>query len=310
MKNNIRQQESLKPFIQRLDESKFTQDQILILCSSTDNGVIKNSGRNGARFAPKALIHALEKLNNHSLENNKHVIYTQEVSNDEAEKKHFEKAQDSEAELIMKYHNKLKPRLNIHLGGGHDHIYPYLCALELNPEIEEIFVLNIDAHCDTRVAPNHHSGTPFRDFAQKTEKKFQLIQYGIQDYSNSPSTLSQLPNANVEYLYISQLLNENESFQPEILEQLFFKLKITNKTKSAFVLSLDCDAIDGSQMPAVSCVNPNGISMNHLSNLISFIQTKKFKNLHFGVYEFNPVYDSLSNLGSKSIATLLYQVIK
>ena len=53
----------------------------------------------------------------------------------------------------------------IHLGGGHDHIYPLLRAL--SAQNDRITVINIDAHLDTRTDDLPHSGTPFRQFARE-----------------------------------------------------------------------------------------------------------------------------------------------
>jgi formiminoglutamase len=50
----------------------------------------------------------------------------------------------------------------IHLGGGHDHVYPLLKAIET--KYKKIIILNIDPHCDTRESEHNHSGTPFRQF--------------------------------------------------------------------------------------------------------------------------------------------------
>ena len=65
-------------------------------------------------------------------------------------------------------------------------------------------------------------------------------------------------------------------------------------------------------MPAVSAVNPWGISLNQLLEILAatkeILTEKKAANCYWGIYEFNPVFDNTSAVGAKTLATFLYQL--
>ena len=62
-------------------------------------------------------------------------------------------------------------------------------------------------------------------------------------------------------------------------------------------------------MSAVSAVNPAGVQLKEVELIISKIKTK-IKETEckacFGIYEYNPIYDDLSNKGAKVISHLIY----
>lgn len=302
MKN--RQLESFSPLINKVDSSLPYSN--LILSSPTDIGVRRNGGRNGARFAPKAIINVLKKLNRHDFNNQ--IDYVQ-VTNQKEEELNFKQAQKKSAHKIKGElaNNQLK-RI-VHIGGGHDHALPLLMAIESDPQIENILILNIDAHCDTRVDEIQHSGTPFRDFDKIAAKPFHLIQYGIHSFANSSSTMSPLKQGTMEIHTLDKILSSHSTSLTSILEiSKNCPFKVTNKT--AIFFSLDCDAISGEQMKAVSAVNPMGLPISKVNELLSSIEQFNGNKLFFGIYEYNPVYEDLSQLGSRGLANLIYNFLR
>ncbi len=299
MKN--RSKESLAPLFEELKDDNSPLN--LVLLAPTDIGVRRNLGRNGARFAPKALTNQLKKLNNHEIT---HSFRISNVTDQESELMDFNLAQVNEAknihrELVNNKINKL-----IHIGGGHDHVYPFLMGLEKSANYSNIVIINVDAHCDTRIDTLSHSGTPFRDYSNNSKIDFHLIQLGIQDFANSDSTLSKLNQGTVEYLYQNRLREMTHNFTKQI--DLFKNVPFEISNKSLILLSLDCDGLDGSTMQAVSAVNPNGIPPYYLLELINYL--KKYNNLAFGIYEFNPVYEASGLLSTKVITSLIYEYLK
>lgn len=287
------------------DENKVNSNDYLILCSPSDIGVRRNLGRNGARFAPKSILSYLQKLNKHG---DKNTFTAIEVTDQITEKNNFQLAQ---AQSAKKIHSLIKSHNNpitIHIGGGHDHIYPLLKAIKETNQYKNIVILNIDAHCDTRTDEIPHSGTPFRNFDNEAPSHCSLFQYGINYYSNSVSTLTKLENIKDEKYFYAELIQETESFT-KIPQSLINNIEVLVTKETALIFSLDCDAICGHEMQAVSAINPTGIPLLHIKQLLQKILHLNAASTFIGIYELNPVFDNISGLAAKKISTLLYECL-
>jgi len=271
----------------------FTDDlelaKICILKSSTDIGVRRNLGRAGSRFSPKSIVNILKKMTNTDFTDSHFIEY--EVSNEQSEAKNFEDAQLLESSKIQKHIGKFNKY--IHIGGGHDHVFPMLKSIIETLKQKELYIINIDAHLDTRVDMQRHSGTPFRDIDKLKPKSAYLYQYGIHNFSNSHKTKTELSHI-------------NQKVFPKGDKRFFDEISKIPKDSFVF-LSLDADALDSSQMQAVSAVNPNGVELEQMRDIIELV--KEFKESMFGVYEYNPIYDDLSQKGAKNICSLIYQYL-
>lgn len=299
MKNNRRYLESMAPLI---DETFHPDQQVLWLSSPSDVGVRRNKGRNGARYAPLNILNCFKKLNNQG-PFDQHLINHQIVSSQEEEKKDFHNSQLTSSNkiyrLIKQSQTSSQVSKIIHIGGGHDHAYPLLMALE-DFGIEEVVILNCDAHLDTRVDNIRHSGTPFRDFTNDTLIKVNLLQYGIHNYANSLSTMSKLKNCDMQI-----------TFRENCTETINLPNTINwNNPKLAIFFSLDTDALDGPLFEGVSAVNHNGLSLDLTSKVMENIFSNSKSALKiFGIYEYNPIYDNLSQKGARALSSLIYQFI-
>lgn len=304
MKNTSSNSELLGPLM--FDSYDPKSDYLAnILCSPSDVGVMRNRGRNGSRYAPEAIINRLKKLNNHFNQDQK--IYLKNVTSFDQELKNLEHSRE---EAIKKIGELTHPKKTIHLGGGHDQIFPLLMALDKSSEFSKILIINIDAHCDTRVSNAPNSGTPFRDYDLCGSKTYHLIQYGIQDYSNSKTTLTKLARCTEEKHFIEEVARNSSNFS-KIDRQLFKNIPFEVDKDTAVIFSLDCDGIDGSNMKAVSAINPNGLPARFVAMLSehfndSFPDSKKF----YGFYEFNPVYEDTSLYSTKVVCSLIYDILK
>ena len=159
-------------------------------------------------------------------------------------------------------------------------------------------IINIDAHLDTRTDNLPHSGTPFRQASQMwTQGRFRLFQVGIHDYANAKSNYEKLPNGQMK------VFNENDwGVVAGKIE------KLINTEDEIIVLSLDADALSASIMEGVSAVNPNGLTLKFMQSCLKSYQNwMEGKKQYFGIYEYNPVYDNLSQKGAKAIASLVHQ---
>ena len=193
----------------------------------------------------------------------------------------------------------------IHLGGGHDHVYPLLVAVEKAYPEKKLNIINIDAHLDTRSDQLHHSGTPFRRFDQKTDKPFNLNQVAIQSESNTQENYEDLKNGTMTIYPVPEFdLNSNE--------QLFDVFSKSMKTSADYlnILSIDLDVCDSSDFRSCSAVNPCGLKNTQIDHLISLYQKSIKHHGIYGFYEYNPLYDDKSNSDGKKIAWKLNQIIK
>ncbi len=277
----------------------YSPKDVIFLKSSTDVGVQRNGGRNGARYAPQSLLSYLKKLNKlpHI---NKLTFCECEVASEIEETSNFEVAQKLESKRISDILNASPKSFLCHIGGGHDHIYPLL--LSLTNKFSRIIVINIDAHADTRTDLEFHSGTPFRQFDESRLVDFHLFQVGLHSFANSATTLSPLNKGSMSVLWRHDLR------QPEKIATFFESIKSFVSNETAVVFSLDADALQGSQVPGVSAVNGNGLTISELESI-----WRGYRNIDLhhppiiGIYELNPVYDTLSMLSMRTVGNFLFE---
>jgi formiminoglutamase len=257
-----------------------------IFTSPCDKGVIRNGGRNGAKHGPTSLLHHFKKLNA-----TQESVCFKEIPNGDtfSTDKSFDQMQQDEYKLISSHLSDY----SIHLGGGHDHVFPFASALI--EKYGHINIVNIDAHLDTRNDEVNHSGTPFRQLYQSYPEGFSLTQIGIQNSANTSSSFEKVK---------MNVVNIHDVCVEKISSLSFDK-------EGPLLLSIDCDGIDATHVPAVSALNPHGLNSEHLFAL-SEVLKKKWKSdqkLFCGIYEFNPLYDTLSAQGARYISYYLNHLI-
>lgn len=288
------EERKLTKIISKLKEYSKTHspDDIIIVTSSDDKGVQRNGGRAGARFAPKTITNELGKF---ETPQNISSLKTLELCR-EIKKKSFNEIQsETKDKLSALFKSNFKSL--IHLGGGHDHIYPLLMAIQEDHRYERSLIINIDAHTDTRVDEFSHSGTPFRQFDTNSSKTFSLLQLGVRPANNNKKNFSELNTGSMHCLPFYK----DSDLQPA--------LEFINKHKkegTAIILSIDCDGIDLADLPSVSAPNPYGTPFKLLIDLVNKI---KHEVKFLGIYELNPLMDEHSNLSSKKVAWILYNYL-
>jgi formiminoglutamase len=289
-------QESLGSLFSK--DAKNSPFECVFLKSSTDTGVIRNGGRNGARFAPQSFLSTFKKFSQ-SEELKKWTFFDQEVSNASEEESNFQEAQVKESEEITSIIKKHPSARLCHIGGGHDHIYPYLKAL--SAQYKKVIVINLDAHADTRTDEDFHSGTPFRQFADYFQGSFHLYQIGLHPFANSFSTLSPLKKGETDVLWKSQIT-------PAAVKDFFKKIGTQVDAETLVVFSLDADAITGAEVPGVSAVNPAGLTRDELMMCWQSYMTLPFKHAPMmGIYELNPIYDTLASISMRTLGSFVFE---
>lgn len=288
-----------------------SQPNLLVLTSSHDLGVIRNGGRNGSLWGPRAILSTLKKMANTNFKNPLHHIELCQMSDmkldfDQFQKDQTTKIKDLLGPIVKKTE---KESTIIHLGSGHDHIYELTCALLENCLDKRFTIINLDAHLDTRVDDIHHSGTPFRQIKKQFAERVDLIQVGIHDFANAESNFSEI-DMNIYSMNDIDKETNHQNNNEKFLNELFSKIPERNYV----ILSLDLDALDQSQFKAVSAPNHHGLSFKFLREIIYKYKTEITKrNQHlkvFGAYEYNPLFDDHACSNARALNEIIYQLIK
>ena len=294
-KENLKLRRKTKKFTPSNKES-----QKIILQSPFDFGVIRNGGRRGTKYAPEAILASLYKLTN--IEDYSISLKPPLYPPEKDLLSEFDYFQNIEMEHFKKCIIQ-SPESLVHLGGGHDHIYPLLLSLlsRLFQSSKKIVILNIDAHLDTRNDSINHSGTPFRQIhhhLNKNSKDFVIYQYGIHTYANHETSFEDMENMKVIY------------YENSIQGKLSENLKKHQEAGDFLFLSLDCDGLDGSFMSAVSAPNHNGLSKQEfniiLENCLDYWSSTGTPRL-YGIYEYNPLYDDNAGTSARYLASTIHR---
>ena len=286
-----------------LSLNTFTNDenpQVLILTSPSDIGLIRNGGKLGACFGPKVILNELKKFQYHS--HSLRAVKVIEVTNNKIEENDFTESQKEQSKKLEK-EIKASSCPIIHLGGGHDHIYPLLKSLKVREK--KINIINLDAHLDTRVDKAAHSGTPFRQFDEIAEKDtFKLHQLGIHQETNAKENFKPLQNG-------TMIIQEEDviSFSDSKIEKLFSKI-IEQGSDWINILSIDLDGLDSIEFQSCSAINPRGFRFDQLNKIIQCYESQIKHSGIYGMYEYNPLFDSTGNRDGRKIAWSINQIFK
>lgn len=273
---------------------------ILFLKFSSDIGTIRNMGRRGSLFAPEAILSVVKKLACHNLSKWSDV----ELANQKEEKENFSVAQITLASKIRNVlETKTRAEKFIYLGGGHDYIYPTVKAV--NHFSKKCVVINLDAHLDTRTDTEANSGTPFRQLAHDFDGDLEIIQLGIHDFANSISTMSNLGKAKEVVATYEDVRYGTKDFTET---DTFLKRVIPFQKETTYIFSLDADVMEAGIMEGVSAVNHRGLPYDFIEDVLLY-SIDELKCQHFGIFEYNPVYDNLSQKGARTLAALIYQIM-
>ncbi len=282
------------------NKSDINSADIIFMKFSSDIGTIRNMGRRGSLFAPEAVLSVVKKLACHNLLKWSDV----ELADQSEEKENFSAAQKN---LSLKIKNILttKDRAEkfIYLGGGHDYVFPTVKAI--NHFSKKCVIINLDAHLDTRTDAEPNSGTPFRQLAHDFDGDLEIVQLGIHDFANSISTMSNLGHAREVVATYEDVRYGTKDFTDT---ETFLKRVIPFQKDTTYIFSLDADVMESGVMEGVSAVNHRGLPYDFIEDVLLY-SIDELKCQHFGIFEYNPVYDNLSQKGARTLASLIYQIM-
>lgn len=304
--------------------SKYENQPIGLIGFECDQGVRRNLGRVGAKYAPKSIRTAFAKLPCSMALQDKYE--TQElikligdagdvkcIDDNKLLDQALEQTQENYIERVTDIINQGSFVLGI--GGGHEIAYAsYLGlwnALNSNKtqsgsdsETNKIGIINFDAHLDLRQAPNGSSGTPFRQIAEHNLMHNHCFNYcaiGISNYSNTAALFDR-----AEELGVTIISDDSCIRLPWISIQSLLDDFLANV--DVVYLTIDMDGFSASIVPGVSAPAAKGMNLDFVERCIEYIFSRS-KVMIADIAEINPTYD-IDGRSSKVAARLLALMVE
>lgn len=262
----------------------------------SDQGIIRNQGRPGAKLGPDAIKTQLAKLPCFTTE--KFIDLGSIVCED----LELESAQSQFAQLISFCHQQ--GHFTVGLGGGHEMAWGHYQGL--SPHYNNLGIINFDAHFDLRpYEPDQlgTSGTPFSQIAadcQMANRSFNYCCLGIQKRGNTNTLFERAHALNVKYLTADYIHSQHLAAQYDFIDAFI------NRVDHVY-LSFCLDVLAESVAPGVSAPQPLGLNPWHILPLLKHIM-QSGKVVSMDMAELSPPLDhdkKTARLAALIIAELL-----
>ncbi len=253
-----------------------------------DRGVILNHGRPGAKEGPGAIRNALAAFGTsydglHERELDVAIYDAGDVTpstlSDPVEALHETHERVTEAARAI--HDL--GMIPICLGGGHDLTFPTVRALAQHAGVP-VGGLNLDAHLDVRAEPG--SGMPFRSLIEGghlNPKCYTTL--GAGRFSNSREHSEWLASKGGRIIDAETVLKSDAP-----IKEAFSRMATGEAPDAPAFVTIDLDAIDASQAPGVSAMNPMGVSVQHAVQ-VARLAGSRTNVRHFDIMELSPMHD-------------------
>ena len=187
------------------------------------------------------------------------------------------------------------------IGGGHDLTFPTVRALA-QTSATAVGGINVDPHLDVRETVG--SGMPYRrliDGGFLDPARF--IELGVGRFSNSRAHVEWLRSQGATIILDEALTGEGSTPTDTIDRASAIALPAPN---SIGFVSVDLDAIDSSQAPGVSAMNPSGLPVS-LICAIARRAGAEDRVRHFDIMELSPPHDDPPGAGRTArVAALIF----
>ena len=300
----------------------FEQQHIGLVGFACDQGVRRNQGRIGARYAPPLIRSAFAKLpviaelQNHfdnklqTLLGDAGDIHCDD--NDNFVENLLEQAQQSYADIVSNIIQQNS--LPIGLGGGHAMAYGSFLGLwqalqiantnDSSSTTPTIGIINFDAHLDIRQSDMATSGTPFRQIAEHLSEQNQPFHYcciGVSRLSNSAALFDRADELGVTVISDEECRNKKWKKIATQIEKLINQVDIV-------YLTIDMDCLPSSVVPGVSAPAAYGIKLSLVERAVKLIMASGKVKIA-DIAEINPTYD-IDQRSCKVAARLLATIIE
>lgn len=275
-----------------------THDAVALLGYASDEGVLRNSGRQGAAAGPEAIRGVLGSLAIHD-DYPRVDAGTVCTQGDDLE--------GSQEELSQRVQQLIaKNNLVVVLGGGHETSFATHRGLHralhnkgsqtdsahneqgsehagAADEVGSTGIVNLDAHFDLRSAEKPTSGTPFLQIAELVGDKFDYHVWGISKPNNTKVLFDTADRLGTHVVLDEELL----AMTPQQVEDLATR---TCQEHEHIHLSIDLDVLPANEAPGVSAPAGLGVPLSHIRAAAqSIAATGKVRLVD--VVELNPSVD-------------------
>lgn len=267
----------------------------------SDEGILRNKGRQGARKGPVSIRKELSNLP---------CYFKKEVQLFDAGDLvcidgELEKCQQALADAVQKILSlNLFP---IVLGGGHETALGHYLGIEkylhsLGKKGPGIF--NIDAHFDIRPYPEGgSSGSMFRQIADHVEEIGESFSYfcaGIQKQSNTIDLFKTAERLGVEHILGKDLVESKQEKTKKKIDKYI-------KEQEHIYFTICSDAFSTAFAPGVSAAQPLGVDPEIAIKIIKQLMRSK-KVISFDVAEVSPRFDQ-DDITASLVKTLIFTVV-
>ncbi len=234
------------------DIEQYSTAQVVILGCPQDEGISRNRGRPGARYAPTEIRRDLYRYPvTHS---HKHLILL-----DIGDLEILDRLENTH-ELLTNTVRRLiaDGKKVIVLGGGNDISYPDCLALAA--ETRKPLVFNIDRHLDVRADKPRNSGTPYRQLLEEgIIEPCMFHEFGINSFANSPSYIDYVMDtgAGIHFLGDLRAVGVGASLQSII----------DAADSDGIFFGFDLDVVRSMEAPGVSDPGPMGFSAREVCEI-------------------------------------------
>ncbi len=296
--------------------------QIGLVGFACDQGVRRNQGRIGARYAPALIRSVFAKLpivselqdrfadNLHNLLGDAGDIHCND--NDEFAPDILEQTQKKYADIVATVIEQ--GGLPIGLGGGHAIAYGSFLGLwqalqsdgnrNPNNRASKIGIINFDAHLDIRQSDMATSGTPFRQIAEHLSEQDQPFHYcciGVSRFSNTAALFDRAAELGVKVL-------SDEDCTLTKWKKIAAQIEAFINQVDIIYLTIDMDCLPSSVVPGVSAPAAYGIELSFVERAVKLIMASG-KVKVADIAEINPTYD-IDERSCKVAARLLATIIE
>lgn len=295
-KEHARWHNTVKP-LDLEGEGSPSERGVALLGFASDEGVLRNGGRQGAAAGPAALRSALGSLAIHDdfPRFDAGTVTTQGDDLDQAHAKLSESVQSlNEAGHLV-----------VVLGGGHETAFGSHRGVYRANGSNPLTIVNLDAHFDLREADQPTSGTPFRQIADLVQSDhsepgaFSYHVLGISEPNNTKVLFDTAEELGVKVTLDEQLLNLSPAECAELVADAV-------EDAEALHLSIDLDVLPADIAPGVSAPASLGVAFDRIRAMaVALAATGKLRLVD--VVELNPRYD-VDNRTAKAAARLINDI--
>lgn len=279
-----------------VQNTKYTDANIVILGYPQDEGVRRCGGREGAALAPDAIRRQFYQLTPFGIHAKVCDLGNLNVGSSLEETHH---AHTDVVSKILKDGKKI-----IVLGGGSDISYADGRAVAEVFGAENWIAINIDSHFHVRAGREQSCETSYRQLLEeRLLRPDYLYEAAFQPHLASPVYYRYLQDLGVNLISLDQL-RARETSDAELREQIRLKF-INHKESISTFFSFDLNAVHASEAPGVDAPSPIGLSAGEFLNLVAFA-AKLVNTKIIEFTEVNPNYD-IDNRTTKLVAIAIHR---